>query len=232
MGVDRPELLNERSFSTSRMTRDSRAGARASDVCGAEPREGPIDTVATHRLSRARDGFATSRTMDEDVVVVKPAYADAYADAVKRARAMMSELEDDPSTSGGASWTWREGADAAADVIDGCGAHYTAWWFRWTCARGMLREATTVEARLEILGAELDFVERETRRNAKNYQVWNHARSTLSAAMDDGCFEAARARAYEHVERALEEDAKNIHARAILGAMSSRTRVDCWKRIE
>ena len=76
----------------------------------------------------------------------------------------------------------------------------------------MLREATTVEARLEILGAELDFVERETRRNAKNYQVWNHARSTLSAAMDDGCFEAVRARAYEHVERALEEDAKNIHA--------------------
>ena len=30
--------------------------------------------------------------------------------------------------------------------------------------------------------------------------------------MDDGCFEAVRARAYEHVERALEEDAKNIHA--------------------
>ena len=59
--------------------------------------------------------------MDEDVVVVKPAYADAYVDAVKRARAMMSELEDDPSTSGGASWTWREGADAVADVIDGCG---------------------------------------------------------------------------------------------------------------
>jgi protein farnesyltransferase/geranylgeranyltransferase type-1 subunit alpha len=62
------------------------------------------------------------------------------------------------------------------------------------------------------LGAELDFVERETTRNAKNYQVWNHARSILSAALENECFEAVRARAYEHVERALEEDAKNIHA--------------------
>ena len=76
----------------------------------------PIDTVATHRLSLARDGLATSRTMDEDVVVVKPAYADAYVDAVKRARAMMSELEDDPSTSGGASSRSRRPASSSSPM--------------------------------------------------------------------------------------------------------------------
>ena len=163
---------------------------------------------------RASAASASPRTMEDDLIVARPAYAPAYVEAVARARALMSELERDdgePSTSG-ATWTWREGAAAAAAVVDGCGAHYTAWWFRWTCVRGMVREATTVEARSEILGAELDFVERETTRNAKNYQVWNHARSILSAALENGCFEAVRARAYEHVERALEEDAKNIHA--------------------
>ena len=69
---------------------DAGLGARRARAgrCGAEPRRGRSAWTSplAVALARARRPARTSRTMDEDVVVVKPAYADAYA-ARARARA-------------------------------------------------------------------------------------------------------------------------------------------------
>jgi len=144
--------------------------------------------------------------------VARPAYADAYVDAVaalERAIARRARARGDCGTT--SDWTPKDGADAAARVLDTCGAHYTAWAFRMRCVEDAV-DASEGTAKAATLRDELAFAEAQTAKNPKNYQVWNHARMVLDRADSVGCMGDVRARAFEHANAALMLDGKNIHA--------------------
>ena len=148
--------------------------------------------------------------------VARPAYEDAYADAVAAleramARRARATLERDDGGTTARDWTPKDGADAAARVLEACGAHYTAWAFRMRCVEDAL-DAREAEAGTATLRDELAFAEAQTTKNPKNYQVWNHARTVLERADASGAMGELRDRAFEHANAALMLDGKNIHA--------------------
>jgi protein farnesyltransferase/geranylgeranyltransferase type-1 subunit alpha len=148
--------------------------------------------------------------------VARPAYEDAYEDAVAAleramARRARAALEGDDGGTTAREWTPEDGAEAAARVLETCGAHYTAWAFRMRCVEDAV-DAREAEAGTATLRDELAFAEAQTTKNPKNYQVWNHARMVLERADAAGAFEGLRDRAFAHANAALMLDGKNIHA--------------------
>ena len=202
-GVERPELLSERSFSMSSIAARARArrgGARGDDVA---------DCGRARRMRRDGDG-------DGARDVARPAYEDAYEDAVAAleramARRARAALEGDDGGTTAREWTPEDGAEAAARVLETCGAHYTAWAFRMRCVEDAV-DAREAEAGTATLRDELAFAEAQTTKNPKNYQVWNHARMVLERADAAGAFEGLRDGAFAHANAALMLDGKNIHA--------------------
>ena len=202
-GVERPELLSERSFSMSSIA--ARARARRGGARG----DGVADCGRARRMRRDGDG-------DVARDVARPAYEDADEDAgaaheramARRARAA---LEGDDGGTTAREWTPEDGAEAAARVLETCGAHYTAWAFRMRCVEDAV-DAREAEAGTATLRDELAFAEAQTTKNPKNYQVWNHARMVLERADAAGAFEGLRDRAFAHANAALMLDGKNIHA--------------------
>ena len=202
-GVERPELLSERSFSMSSIA--ARARARRGGARG----DGVADCGRARRMRRDGDG-------DGARDVARPAYEDAYEDAVAaRERAMArrarAALEGDDGGTTAREWTPEDGAEAAARVLETCGAHYTAWAFRMRCVEDAV-DAREAEAGTATLRDELAFAEAQTTKNPKNYQVWNHARMVLERADAAGAFEGLRDGAFAHANAALMLDGKNIHA--------------------
>ena len=163
--------------------------------------------------------------------VARPAYEDAYEGAVAAleramARRARAALEGDDGGTTAREWTPEDGAEAAARVLETCGAHYTAWAFRMRCVEDAV-DAREAEAGTATLRDELAFAEAQTTKNPKNYQVWNHARMVLERADAAGAFEGLRDGAFAHANAALMLDGKNIHAwsqRAWLGE-----RGDAWE---
>ena len=148
--------------------------------------------------------------------VARPAYEDAYEDAVAAleramARRARAALEGDDGGTTAREWTPEDGAEAAARVLETCGAHYTAWAFRMRCVEDAV-DAREAEAGTATLRDELAFAEAQTTKNPKNYQVWNHARMVLERADAAGAFEGLRDGAFAHANAALMLDGKNIHA--------------------
>lgn len=202
-GVERPELLSERSFSMSSIA--ARARARRGGARG----DGVADCGRARRMRRDGDG-------DGARDVARPAYEDAYEDAVAAleramARRARAALEGDDGGTTAREWTPEDGAEAAARVLETCGAHYTAWAFRMRCVEDAV-DAREAEAGTATLRDELAFAEAQTTKNPKNYQVWNHARMVLERADAAGAFEGLRDRAFAHANAALMLDGKNIHA--------------------
>lgn len=202
-GVERPELLSERSFSMSSIA--ARARARRGGARG----DGVADCGRARRMRRDGDG-------DGARDVARPAYEDAYEDAVAAleramARRARAALEGDDGGTTAREWTPEDGAEAAARVLETCGAHYTAWAFRMRCVEDAV-DAREAEAGTATLRDELAFAEAQTTKNPKNYQVWNHARMVLERADAAGAFEGLRDGAFAHANAALMLDGKNIHA--------------------
>ena len=202
-GVERPELLSERSFSMSSIA--ARARARRGGARG----DGVADCGRARRMRRDGDG-------DGARAVARPAYEDAYEDAVAAleramARRARAALEGDDGGTTAREWTPEDGAEAAARVLETCGAHYTAWAFRMRCVEDAV-DAREAEAGTATLRDELAFAEAQTTKNPKNYQVWNHARMVLERADAAGAFEGLRDGAFAHANAALMLDGKNIHA--------------------
>lgn len=202
-GVERPELLSERSFSMSSIA--ARARARRGGARG----DGVADCGRARRMRRDGDG-------DGARDVARPAYEDAYEDAVgalerAMARRARAALEGDDGGTTAREWTPEDGAEAAARVLETCGAHYTAWAFRMRCVEDAV-DAREAEAGTATLRDELAFAEAQTTKNPKNYQVWNHARMVLERADAAGAFEGLRDGAFAHANAALMLDGKNIHA--------------------
>lgn len=176
--------------------------------------------------------MSTDDADDADVVIARPAYAEAYIEASTRLRAFVDVRGGDAGASGrgidddeGAlermhsdgtdadSTTmerYTEGLRAADDVIASCSAHYTAWATRWRCAKALAAMQSTDEDARAVLYDELEYAEKKTMKSAKNYQIWNHARLVLGAIPVD--IHGIRERAFAHVNAALGLDAKNIHA--------------------
>jgi len=202
-GVERPELLSERSFSMSSIA--ARARARRGGARG----DGVADCGRARRMRRDGDG-------DGARDVARPAYEDAYEDAVAAleramARRARAALEGDDGGTTAREWTPEDGAEAAARVLETCGAHYTAWAFRMRCVEDAV-DAREAEAGTATLRDELAFAEAQTTKNPKNYQVWNHARMVLERADAAGAVEGLRDGAFAHANAALMLDGKNIHA--------------------
>ena len=198
-GVERPELLSERLFSMSSIA--ARARARRGGARG----DGVADCGRARRMRRDGDG-------DGARDVARPAYEDAVA-ALERAMARRARaaLEGDDGGTTAREWTPEDGAEAAARVLETCGAHYTAWAFRMRCVEDAV-DAREAEAGTATLRDELAFAEAQTTKNPKNYQVWNHARMVLERADAAGAFEGLRDGAFAHANAALMLDGKNIHA--------------------
>jgi protein farnesyltransferase/geranylgeranyltransferase type-1 subunit alpha len=127
------------------------------------------------------------------------------------ARRARAALEGDDGGTTAREWTPEDGAEAAARVLETCGAHYTAWAFRMRCVEDAV-DAREAEAGTATLRDELAFAEAQTTKNPKNYQVWNHARMVLERADAAGAFEGLRDGAFAHANAALMLDGKNIHA--------------------
>jgi protein farnesyltransferase/geranylgeranyltransferase type-1 subunit alpha len=196
-------LLSERSFSMSASA--ARARARRGGARG----DGVADCGRARRMRRDGDG-------DGARDVARPAYEDAYEDAVAAleralARRARAALEGDDGGTTAREWTPEDGAEAAARVLETCGAHYTAWAFRMRCVEDAV-DAREAEAGTATLRDELAFAEAQTTKNPKNYQVWNHARMVLERADAAGAFEGLRDGAFAHANAALMLDGKNIHA--------------------
>jgi protein farnesyltransferase/geranylgeranyltransferase type-1 subunit alpha len=168
---------------------------------------------------------------DDEVMIARPAYAEAYIEASTRLRAFVDVRDGDTGAPGRGNnadalermnsgdaaeadamtvQQYTEGLRAADDVIASCSAHYTAWATRWRCAKALAAlQRTDADARA-VLYDELEYAEKKTMKSAKNYQVWNHARLVLGAIPID--VHGIRERAFAHVNAALGLDAKNIHA--------------------
>ena len=188
-------------------------------------RRAPLD--ATEEARRARSEAASAlaaaeqgekstgaqaAALDEENVAASRAYEDAVA-ALERAMARRARaaLEGDDGGTTAREWTPEDGAEAAARVLETCGAHYTAWAFRMRCVEDAV-DAREAEAGTATLRDELAFAEAQTTKNPKNYQVWNHARMVLERADAAGAFEGLRDGAFAHANAALMLDGKNIHA--------------------
>ena len=150
----------------------ARAARASSSSRNAAERDGCVATTATTTTTRATSRDRRTRTRTR---TPSPRSSARW----RGARARRSSA----TTAGRRRATGRpkDGADAAARVLEACGAHYTAWAFRMRCVEDAL-DAREAEAGTATLRDELAFAEAQTTKNPKNYQVWNHARTVLERA--------------------------------------------------